>query len=83
MQLLLAARGENRGAPDRTARDDCGDRILDRRPDRGGIAGGARRIGLFPRRRGRLHARGARWRCSASAMPTCRDCGLRPKPIRS
>src|SRR5205823_630752 len=42
---------------DRAQTDHCGCGILDRRPDRGEPARGARRLRLFPRRRGGLHPR--------------------------
>ena len=52
------------------------DRVLDRRADRGGFAQRSRRLGLLSRRRGGLYARPRARRCSASAMPRWRACGL-------
>ena len=50
-------RRENRRQTDRAAPDHRGRRILDRRPDFRSAARGARRFGLFPRRRGGLYPR--------------------------
>ena len=52
-------RRKDRRQTDRAETDDCDRGILHRRPDLGGAAVGARRIGLFPRRRRGLHPRRA------------------------
>ena len=52
-------RREDRRQTDRAEADDCDRGIFHRRPDLGGAAVGARRIGLFPRRRRGLHPRRA------------------------
>src|SRR6201992_2805274 len=50
-------RGANRGKTDRAEANHCGRGILHRRADFGLAARGARRVRLFPRRRGGLYPR--------------------------